>query len=126
MNSKLRTILLIIYLIFQILLLIYLAFNFILLCYALWLLYGLGVEFLYQNHLIIKMLIIYGFIIFGYIFCYYLIYRSAKVTKKMTNNIPLLKSEKVVLYLAAILIIANIVFAIILFPFSKILFDYGM
>ena len=123
MSYNLKTKLLSIYFIFQIILLIYLAFNFILLCFTLWLLYGLGAESLYHNHfMFIKMVFIFCLILFLYIFSYFIIFKSAQVTKKIKNNMHILKSEKIIMYVSPILIIANIIIIIVLFPIIKIVF----
>ena len=123
MSYNLKTKLLSIYFIFQIILLIYLAFNFILLCLTLWLLYGLGAESLYHSHfMFIKMVFIFCLILFLYIFSYFIIFKSAQVTKKIKNNIHILKSEKIIMYVSPILIIANIIIIIVLFPIIKIVF----
>ena len=123
MKHNLKTKLTLIYLDFQILLLIYLAFNFILLCYTLWILYGLGRESLYNNSALVAMTIgMYVLIVFGYVFGYYIIFKSAQVTKKILNDFPLIKSERIILYVAPLVIIANIVDIIVLFPIIKILF----
>ena len=123
MKCALKTKLISLYLGFQILLLIYLAFNFILLCFTLWLLYGLGSETLYNNHtLVVNTVIVYLLIITCYILGYCIIFKSAQSTKKMLNNLPLNKSEKIILYIAPFSIIASIAVIIILLPIIKILF----
>lgn len=89
----------------------------------LWFLYGLSAESLYHNGLmIIKTVIMYCLILFLYIFSYFIIFKSAQITKKIKNNMTVLKSEKIIMYVSPVLIIANIIIIIVLFPVIKILF----
>ncbi len=123
MKYSLKTKIITIYLGFQILLLIYLAFNFILLCFTLWILYGLGSESLYNSSILtIKIIVVYFLIVTGYILGYYIIFKSTQATKKVLKNLPLRKSEKIMLFTAPFVIIANIAAITALFPIIKILF----